>query len=1030
MDEIMIAAKEVIGSSKVMSAALTLGNPQIFDLRMGKFRDSMANFVSMVVSAVFRYSLFDQFAWILQVHPWEESSSVSSAEWSEKDQSLGQNRVPTQLELSNKIMKAATAFGNTISDAFYSGVESNNEVVRISEVNLANFLKKIIVTCYEYVPKEEQKVIQSDSVKIPKTPVTLTNSLPTLPELSPRGSPNHPPRLEVHDKTHTMSLSTTEVDRIRSSLQQNQQNHSTPHPLTQPSMFLPPSSTSPNYSQPLPFASFSAASAAEVSERSSSSVSPSTSPSSSHNAIPVGDEDLMNTLASLNSLEEKNRRNRASTRSPTSSTDRLTRDSRQISSENLRESFLRRSRENLGESQENMRENMRGSKENLREVFLKSLRESKDSPTGSREEILTENSTATEESKQNEEGGIQIPEKRRKNAGLSQSYDSAETKKSLEEFTSSRKEEADNSKKPVSSQSFEPVSPNAGRSIRKVPSESKKSSKFFQGIQNLIRRTDGGENSDKGKGKAKSPTKEDTNTDTLRGKESSFKAEQILGEKIEKGEKIDLKPKLRAEEELVVEEKNEESEEKRQQREAGALKPLGQISSSEARNFWVELEKKAARDSIEKTEEKERTRTSVKLTKPTRTPVETSKFTDIIYTDVYPTYYDKSLMRSEGITKKNIADWNSIPLIITDLDTDWTIEPARPNADSHLKMGYPLVVPTFYREFYLNNFKESHSNFFIKDPKGSFIVSLKNLEKDDDKRRHEAILRSEKGDFHTHFATIADKKTDIRKEIIGVFGDVLKGVVEKSMFEVNATELRDELIKYEKAQICKAVKIGVLLCKPGQTTETEMFNNAESDKHFEDFLDLMGEKIELKGFDGFRGGLDVVRGTTGQYSRYSLFRGIEVMCHVSTYLPFVQDDEQQLERKRHLGNDIVMIVFKEGNTPISPTFMASHFTHILVVVQPLTPAELGMRTAPEEGTEVRSVAHYRVSVSNKKGMPTTQPFIHQSTVFHKDELREFLLLKVLNAEMASIWAPSFAGKLARTRKQLLDAIVESYSTNQ
>ena len=42
------------------------------------------------------------------------------------------------------------------------------------------------------------------------------------------------------------------------------------------------------------------------------------------------------------------------------------------------------------------------------------------------------------------------------------------------------------------------------------------------------------------------------------------------------------------------------------------------------------------------------------------------------------------------------------------------------------------------------------------------------------------------------------------------------------------------------------------------------------------------------------------------------------MFHVSTLLPFKEKgDNQQLERKRHIGNDIVAIVFQVGTQSFS-----------------------------------------------------------------------------------------------------------------
>ena len=40
-----------------------------------------------------------------------------------------------------------------------------------------------------------------------------------------------------------------------------------------------------------------------------------------------------------------------------------------------------------------------------------------------------------------------------------------------------------------------------------------------------------------------------------------------------------------------------------------------------------------------------------------------------------------------------------------------------------------------------------------------------------------------------------------------------------------------------------------------------------------------------------------------------------------------------MQRKRHIGNDIVAVVFQEENTPFVPDMIASNFLHAYVVVQ-------------------------------------------------------------------------------------------------
>ncbi len=117
---------------------------------------------------------------------------------------------------------------------------------------------------------------------------------------------------------------------------------------------------------------------------------------------------------------------------------------------------------------------------------------------------------------------------------------------------------------------------------------------------------------------------------------------------------------------------------------------------------------------------------------------------------------------------------------------------------------------------------------------------------------------------------------------------------------------------------------------------------------------------------------------------------VEVMFHVSTLLPFDPVNDQQLHRKRHLGNDVVIVVFREYGarfTLFDPTEMRSQFNHVFVVV---TPSKLA-----NNDTEV---THYRVQLCCKRGVKPCRPLLH-SAVFRKNELCRYLLLvKLINAE--------------------------------
>uniref|UniRef100_A0A8D0LCX8 GTPase activating Rap/RanGAP domain like 3 n=1 Tax=Sphenodon punctatus TaxID=8508 RepID=A0A8D0LCX8_SPHPU len=177
-------------------------------------------------------------------------------------------------------------------------------------------------------------------------------------------------------------------------------------------------------------------------------------------------------------------------------------------------------------------------------------------------------------------------------------------------------------------------------------------------------------------------------------------------------------------------------------------------------------------------------------------------------------------------------------------------------------------------------------------------------------------------------------------------------------------------------------KFGVLYAKDGQLTDDEMFSNGESVCSFP-------ISVTLKGWTGYRGGLDTKNDTTGLCSVYTLYQGHEIMFHVSTMLPYSKENKQQVERKRHIGNDIVTIVFQEGeesSTTFKPSMIRSHFTQSVPLFGPPLPS-------PPVFTD------------------------HQ-------EFRDFLLVKLINGEKATLETPTFAQKRQRTLDMLIRSLYQ------
>uniref|UniRef100_A0A8C2ZMZ1 RAP1 GTPase activating protein a n=1 Tax=Cyclopterus lumpus TaxID=8103 RepID=A0A8C2ZMZ1_CYCLU len=224
------------------------------------------------------------------------------------------------------------------------------------------------------------------------------------------------------------------------------------------------------------------------------------------------------------------------------------------------------------------------------------------------------------------------------------------------------------------------------------------------------------------------------------------------------------------------------------------------------------------------------------------------------------------------------------------------------------------------------------------------------------------------------------------------------------------------IVNFDEHVISNNFKFGVIYQKFGQTSEEELFGNSEESPAFVEFLEFLGGKIELHNFKGFRGGLDVTHGQTGTESVYCNYRNKEVMFHVSTKLPYTDGDTQQLQRKRHIGNDIVAILFQEENTPFVPDMIASNFLHAYVVVQVVNPCSDNVL--------------YKVSVTARDDVPFFGPALPNPAVFKKSpEFHEFLFIKLINAEYACYKAEKFSKLEERTRLALLETLYEELHMN-
>ncbi|PWA25671.1 hypothetical protein CCH79_00001444 [Gambusia affinis] len=331
----------------------------------------------------------------------------------------------------------------------------------------------------------------------------------------------------------------------------------------------------------------------------------------------------------------------------------------------------------------------------------------------------------------------------------------------------------------------------------------------------------------------------------------------------------------------------------------------------------------------------------------------------------------------------------------------------------------------YYHKFF---YGREHQNYFgVDENLGPVAVSVRRERLDDGKEK-EGMQYNYRITFRT--SQLTTLRGAILEDAIPstarhgtARGLPLKEVLEYVIPELNIQCLRlalnspkvpEQLLKLDEQGLSFQHKVGVLYCKAGQSTEEEMYNNESAGPALDEFLDLLGQRVRLKGFTKYRAQLDNKTDSTGTHSLYTTYKDYELMFHVSTMLPYTPNNRQQLLRKRHIGNDIVTIVFQEpGALPFTPKNIRSQFQHVFVIVRVHSPCTDNVC--------------YSVALSRSKDVPPFGPPIPKSVTFPKSAVfRDFLLAKVINGENAAHKSEKFRAMATRTRQEYLKDLAENF----
>ena len=237
-----------------------------------------------------------------------------------------------------------------------------------------------------------------------------------------------------------------------------------------------------------------------------------------------------------------------------------------------------------------------------------------------------------------------------------------------------------------------------------------------------------------------------------------------------------------------------------------------------------------------------------------------------------------------------------------------------------------------------------------------------------------------------------------------------------SFQRIRGSEMSRALLRFDERLVILQHKIGVVFAGPGQDSFDEMLANEVPDvtPQFWRFMNFLGEQIDLCAWRGYSGGLDTSRsGHTGETTFYTRWQQLEIIFHAAPLIPSPPRISSVVDRKRHIGNDIVVIVFRdEGAKPVKLGTLRSKVVQVVIVITPVTS---------------KRDFEFNIEVYRRRGVPDI-PIISGSILSVKNtcEHRDLLLTLLLLAERASYKAPPLANLLGKTRSSMLRELVYEF----
>ena len=225
----------------------------------------------------------------------------------------------------------------------------------------------------------------------------------------------------------------------------------------------------------------------------------------------------------------------------------------------------------------------------------------------------------------------------------------------------------------------------------------------------------------------------------------------------------------------------------------------------------------------------------------------------------------------------------------------------------------------------------------------------------------------------------------------------------------DADYVRRAIKTFDRNPTVDGTKVGVIFVGPGQKLEADILRNSRGSADFDRFLDGLGTKVNLADAElnhqGLRAGID------GDLTYAWRDRVTEIVYHVPCMMPTnLDEDPQCTNKKMHIGNDHVNIIFNQSGEPFDFDTIGSQFNYVNIVVTPASRPATSLETEPSgleadrhntAENEDALCQFYHVKTLTAQNFPAVSP-ASDTKLVSASTLPTFVRIIALNASVFSL----------------------------